>query len=199
MGIIEELRREIEDLNAEILNAPSVRAPSMGVLRRFTVNQLYIVPHDLKALSLAMTKASSPDEYLFVKMLIDGDYEALGALRELAEEIGVSFSYDQVSPRAVGYTHFLQWLALHGNMGDLAVAMTVNLPVWGENCRRLGEWARSTGIKSLRFFELFSGPWDELEALADKIAGRYADMSRYKFIARAIQYYEREFWLAIAQ
>jgi thiaminase len=92
-------------------------------------NQLYIVPHDLKALSAAMAKAREPDEYKFVKTLIDGDYAALEALRELAEELGVEFRWESVDPAAVAYTHFLSWLAMHGTVGDLAVAMTVNLPV----------------------------------------------------------------------
>jgi thiaminase len=198
MGIIAELRRELKDVNREILEAPSVTRPSMDVLRKFVLNQLYIVPHDLRALSHALTKARDDLELDFVKGLVDGDYEALKSLRELAEELGVGLDYNRLSPRAVSYTHFLQWLALHGTMGDLAVAMTVNLPVWGENCRRLGEWAESQGVKATRFFKLFSGPWGELEARAEEIAGRYLDWDRYRFIARAIQFYEKEFWLAIA-
>ncbi|MEB2835901.1 MAG: hypothetical protein GSR80_001425 [Desulfurococcales archaeon] len=198
MGVIGDLRRELEGLNREILEAPSVTRPSMEVLRAFVANQLYIVPHDLKALSHSMVKASDALERRFVKALIDGDYQALQALEELAAEVGVRFSYDRISPRAVAYTHFLQWLALHGTMGDLAVAMTVNLPVWGENCSRLGRWAARAGVRATRFFDLFKGPWDELEGTAEEIASRYLDMERYRFVARAIQFYEREFWLAIA-
>lgn len=196
MKVIETLRAELEPLNAAILTALK---PSRNALVKFVQNQLYIVPHDLKALSAAMAKAREGDEYRLVKMLIDGDWAALNALYELAEELGVSFSWDAVDPSAVAYTHFLSWLALHGNVGDLAVAMTVNLPVWGRNCAALAEWARRNGVKNTRFMDLFAGPYDELESIAEPIAQRYLDWGRYRFVARAIQRYELDFWRAISQ
>lgn len=195
MRVLEAIRRELEPINAEIRAA---LRPSWEALRRFVANQLYIVPHDLKALSAAMPKAKEPDEYGFVKALVDGDYKALQLLRELAEEIGVSFSWEALDPSAVAYTHFLSWLALHGTMGDLAVAMTVNLPVWGGNCSALAKWAREQGVKKLGFLEMFAGPYDELEAAAEAIAQRYLDWGRYRFVARAIQRYELEFWRAVS-
>jgi hypothetical protein len=85
MKVIETLRRELEPLNREIAEA---LRPSREALLSFVANQLYIVPHDLKALSAAMAKAKERDEYRFVKTLIDGDFAALEALRELAEEGG---------------------------------------------------------------------------------------------------------------
>ncbi len=196
MRVIETLRAEQEPINAAISTALK---PSRDALVKFVQNQLYIVPHDLKALSAAMAKAKEGDEYKLVKMLIDGDWAALNALYELAEELGVSFTWDSVEPSAVAYTHFLSWLALNGNMGDLAVAMTVNLPVWGRNCVALAEWARRNGVKNTKFMELFAGPYDELEAIAEPIAQRYLDWGRYRFVARAIQRYELDFWRAISQ
>ncbi|MGC9051178.1 TenA family transcriptional regulator [Pyrobaculum sp.] len=195
MRVIEAIRRELEPLNREILAALK---PSGEALRRFVANQLYIVPHDLKALSAAMFKAREGDEYRLVKLLVDGDYRALELLRELAEEVGVAFSWDAVDPSAVSYTHFLSWLALHGTLGDLAVAMTVNLPVWGENCAALARWARGRGYSKLGFLEMFAGPYDELEAAAEAVAERYLDWGRYRFVARAIQRYELDFWRAVS-
>jgi thiaminase len=101
MKVIETLRRELEPLNREIAEA---LRPSREALLSFVANQLYIVPHDLKALSAAMAKAKERDEYRFVKTLIDGDFAALGALRELAEELGVEFRWESVDPAAVAYT-----------------------------------------------------------------------------------------------
>jgi hypothetical protein len=54
MKVIETLRRELEPLNREIAEA---LRPSREALLSFVANQLYIVPHDLKALSAAMAKA----------------------------------------------------------------------------------------------------------------------------------------------
>jgi len=50
-------------------------------------------------------------------------------LLKLAEELRVEFRWRDVDSAAVAYTHFLSWLALHGTLGDLAVALVVNLPV----------------------------------------------------------------------
>jgi len=197
LSVIGKLRGELEEVNRRILGAPSANNPNMDVLRRFVVNQLYIVPHDLKALSVFMVKASDELEYRFVKTLIDGDYEAYKALRELAGELGIEFSYESLNPAAVAYTHFLSWLSLHGSIGDLAVAAAVNLPVWGENCVKLAKWARSVGVRNVRFMEMFAGPYEELERVAEEIASRYLNWSRYRFVARAIQYYELLFWESI--
>jgi hypothetical protein len=41
------------------------------VLRRFVLNQLYIVPHDLRALSTFIVKARDEVGLRFVKMLVD--------------------------------------------------------------------------------------------------------------------------------
>jgi hypothetical protein len=49
-------------------------------------------------------------------------------------------------------------------------------------------------MKSTTIFELFAGPFDALEERAEKIAERYLDWSRYRFVARAIQRYELDFW-----
>lgn len=196
-GVIESIRKELEPLNREIL--ASLGAPSRRTLVKFVLNQLYIVPHDLKALSASMAKARGEDEYRFVKLLVDGDYSALQALRRLAEELGVEFRWDQLDPAAVAYTHFLSWLALNGTLGDLAVAMTVNLPVWGANCAKLAEWARANGVRAVEFLEMFRGPYGELEELAEGIARRYEDLERYRFVARAIQHYELEFWRAVSR
>ncbi|MFB6490614.1 MAG: TenA family transcriptional regulator [Thermoproteus sp. AZ2] len=196
-GVIAEIRQRIAPLNEAVFRAPAVAQPSLDAVKRFVLNQLYIVPSDLKALSASMHKAKSEDEYKFVKILIDGDYAALSALRAMAEELGVAASY-QVDPAAVAYTHFLSWLALNGTMGDLAVAMTVNLPVWGSACAALSKWLKSKGYRRTEFLDAFAGPYNELEALAEPIAERYLDLGRYLHVARAIQTYECLFWYSIS-
>ncbi|MBP1448458.1 MAG: TenA family transcriptional regulator [Thermoproteus sp.] len=197
-GLIEEIRRRVAPLNAAILEAPAVRRPDERVVRRFVANQLYIVPSDLKALSSALARAHADNEYKFIKRLIDGDYEAFFALRELAEELGVRAALADVDPAAVAYTHFLTWLAAHGTPGDLAVAMTINLPVWGAGCAALSKWLRERGYRKTRFLDAFSGPYDELEAAAEAVALRYLDQERYLYIAKAIQTYECLFWYSIS-
>ncbi|MEM2349187.1 MAG: hypothetical protein QXG64_05770 [Acidilobaceae archaeon] len=197
--IIKRLREEVSDINERILRAKSVTSPSMSVLRDFILNQLYIVPHDLKALSISMVKARDLLEYRFIKYLIDGDYNAYNALLKLAEELKVLFSYESLKPAAVSYTHFISWLSLHGNTGDLAIATAVNLPVWGANCLKLAKWAKENRVRNTEFMELFAGPYDEFESLAEEIASKYLDWDRYRFIAKTIQYYELMFWESIGE
>ncbi|MCL7383030.1 MAG: TenA family transcriptional regulator [Thaumarchaeota archaeon] len=192
--IIKNLRRELEDLNQKILGHPSLQKPSREVLNRFVENQLYIIPHDLKALSHVLSRTITLDEVEFFKMLVDGDYEALKALYDLAHELNIKLHYSRLSLKAVSYAYFLSWLALNGSPGDVAVALTVNLPVWGENVKKLGEHARILNIKSTKIFNLFSGPFDILEEKAEKISERYLDWERYRFIAKTIQQYELDFW-----
>lgn len=194
VNIIKSLREELKDLNEKIINHPSIGKPSKEVITKFVENQLYIIPHDLKALSYALSKTTILEEVEFFKILVDGDYEALKALHTLAEELEIKLDYEKLSVKAVSYTHYLSWLALNGSPGDIAVALTVNLPVWGENVRKLGEHARSLNIKSIELFSLFSGPFDILGEKAEKIAERYLDWERYRFIAKAIQEYELGFW-----
>ncbi|MEM1583235.1 MAG: TenA family transcriptional regulator [Nitrososphaerota archaeon] len=193
-NIIGRLREELRDLNQKIINHQSLQKPSRMVLNKFVENQLYIIPHDLKALSYTLSRSILPDEIEFFKMLVDGDYEALKALQNLADELRIRLDYGKLSIKAVSYTHFLSWLGLNGSAGDVAVALTVNLPVWGENVKKLGEHALSLGIKSTKIFTLFSGPFDLLEEKAEKIAERYLDWERYRFISKAIQQYELDFW-----
>jgi thiaminase len=192
--IIKKLREELKDLNKKIQNHPSLQKPSRELLNRFVENQLYIIPHDLRALSHMLSTADIMDEVEFFKMLIDGDYEASKALARLAGELNIKLEYSRLSVKAVSYTHFLSWLALNASPGDAAVALTVNLPVWGENLKRLREHAVSLNIKSTKLFDLFAGPFDTLEEKAEKIAERYLDWDRYRFIANTIQKYELDFW-----
>ncbi len=60
-------RGELEGVNKRILSAPSVTNPNLNVLRRFVLNQLYIVPHDLRALLTFMVKARDEVGLRFVK------------------------------------------------------------------------------------------------------------------------------------
>jgi hypothetical protein len=75
-GVIARLRAEIAGLNERVFASPVLRNPDLDSVKRFIANQLYIVPHDLKALSAAIAKARSDDEISFVKSLVDGDYAA---------------------------------------------------------------------------------------------------------------------------
>ena len=129
-----------------------------------------------------------------------GDKEALRSLKLLASELGLNeeaLRSSKLIPKAVAYTHYLSWLACYANPGEQVAALTVNLPVWGSACSRLGIALKEKyGIKNTGFFELFSGPFNAIEDAAIKIMEKYID--RYKSsmeqCARLIQSYELMFW-----
>jgi thiaminase len=202
--IISKLRSELEDRNKEILSHPYVEEALRGVLplkkiKSFVVNQLYIVFHDMKSLAHLVSRAQTVDEVEFFSKLYLGDKEAFKALLALAEEVGVhALSLDDVNPEAVAYTHYLSWLALHASLGEAAVALIINLPVWGSNTKKLSVALREKyGIKRTDFLDMFAGPYDELEKMSYPIIERYLNWERYRTVARFIQYYEKLFWDAI--
>ncbi|MET1102239.1 MAG: TenA family transcriptional regulator [Pyrodictiaceae archaeon] len=202
--VIEELRRILEPLNKEILEHPVLVLAEEGRLpresiRRFVVNQLYIVPHDMRSLARLLSRSRAIDEIEFFKQALDGDYKALHALRRLAGELGIDpDNPGEPDPDATAYTHYLAWLSSYASLGEAAVALIVNLPVWGANATRLGRALRERyGITETEFFELFSGPYDGLERAAEPIIERYLDMKAYRIVAKTIQHYEKKFWDAL--
>lgn len=198
-SIILKLREELKPLNVEILGHRAVTSPNAETVRSFVLNQMYIVPHDLKALSVLLSRASEDSEIRFFKTLVDGDFAGYNALKTLADELKVNFELSRVSLSGAGYTHFLSWLALHASLGEASVALLVNLPVWGANLQKLKAWAVSSGmVKNTEFFRLFEGPFDALEDQAGPTLKRHLNWERYRFVAAAIQHYELDFWNAVA-
>ena len=201
--IINILRKELEHLNKTILEHPYIRDGLDGKLtsehiRKFVINQLYIVFHDLKSLSHLLSRSDYDNEIKFFKTALDGDYEAYNALKDLADELGIRDFRGDVDPEAVTYTHYLSYLSLYATLGDAAVALVINLPVWGENVSRLAMIFRERyEVRSIRFLEMFSGSYKEFEELSYPIIERYLDMDRYRVVARMIQCYEKMFWDAI--
>ena len=199
--IIEELRNEIRVQNEEILNHPFVEEALKGSLpldkiKMFVKNQLYIVFHDMKSLAHLISRSKAMDEVEFFSTLYLGDKEAFGALLELARELGVqTVSFEEVDPGAVAYTHYLSWLSLHATLGEAAIALVINLPVWGSNTKKLSIALREKyGISKTRFLDIFAGPYDDLEKKSYPLIERYYNLERYRSVVRFIQYYEKMFW-----
>ncbi|MCC6013939.1 MAG: TenA family transcriptional regulator [Candidatus Verstraetearchaeota archaeon] len=199
-----KIRKELEKENEKIINHPLIKEAEEGKLKfekikNFVSQQIYIVNHDLRSLAIMLSRSKYNDEVEFFYTLISGDYEALKRLKLLAEEIKVDFS--EPIPMAIAYTHYLAWLANYANPGEQATALVINLPVWGEACKKFGKALKEKyGIKNIGFFELFSGPFDKIEEMAIKIMERYKDnLSNMEKCAKLIQSYELMFWNGIYQ
>lgn len=204
-GLLEKVRRELSGLNQEIVNNRFVLDAldgrlSLDRIRLFVENQYYIVYHDARSLALMAKNSRTQEEAEYFSKLAMGDLKAFKDLVRLGEELGVGlreFSKLRIIPGSVAYTHYMAWLAMYGNPGEQALALVVNLPVWGEACSKLGRALREKyGVSNTSFLEFFASTpgWVEEEGLA--IMGRYMDGSeeRYRLVARMIQAYEAGFW-----
>lgn len=202
--ILALLRKELEPLNARILEHPYLKDAERGVLprekiERFIINQLYIIPHDFRSLSHLLSRISRTDEMDFFKATVDGDYAAMKELIKLARELDIGLErVREASPEAVAYTHYLAWLANYATPGQAAVALVVNLPVWGAAVGKLGRALREKyDVKETGLFELFAKDYSGYEQAAYPIIERYEDMEGYRLVSKMIQRYEKMFWDAV--
>ncbi|MFP3484920.1 MAG: TenA family transcriptional regulator, partial [Vulcanisaeta sp.] len=144
--LLGRVRRELEPLNNQILNHPLIRDAEdgklgMNTIRAFVINQWYIINHDLRSLAIGLSRSRTVEELEFFKTLLDGDYVALHELMKLMRELGIEVKDPvtlEVMPEAIQYTHYLSWLANYAATREFALAITVNMPVWGSNVTRLG-------------------------------------------------------------
>jgi len=203
--LLESVRKELEPLNASVLGCRFLTKAERGELsvddlRLFAENQLYIVSHDARSLSLMASRAGDPEEAEYFAELARSDLMALRALREMALELGIGqkpLHELRIVPHAVDYTHFLAFLAAHGNPGEQAFALIVNLPVWSAACSRLLNAVRSRhDLRRTEFLELFANVPSWVEEVGLRVCERYVERhgESMRFFARLIQEYELSFW-----
>jgi thiaminase len=204
-NFLQNLRQQLSKENEKILNHEFVKDAEDGRLsvekvKLFVTQQYYTINYDLRSLAAMLSKSRNDDEVDFFRMLLDADREALRRLMLLSRELGlrqVDLDFAVILAGAASYTHYLSWLANYANAGEQAAALTVNLPVWGSNCKRLGNALRTKyGVKETGLFELFSGPTEAIDAPALKIMDNCLDKhsSSMERCARLIQAYELSFW-----
>lgn len=186
--MLEEIRNEIKDTNEKILNHEFISLSEEGKIPIEKIEllysqQWYIVNHDVRSISIMFSRAINQDELDFFMQAMEGDYEGLKILREVANK-----NVEPI-PYAVAYTHYLAWLANYANPGEQVLALVVNLPIWSKNCKKLSEVFKER--IDTRFLELFAESKVD-ETSAEKIISRYK--GRYLEIAKTIQAYELSFW-----
>lgn len=205
--VIRVIRDELGSVNQLILNHRFIIDAENGKLslnafKTFVIQEYYIVYHDARSLALMASRARYYDEFEFFLELSKGDESALKLLEKMGQALGLgalSLKNIKIIPEAVAYTHYLAWLALYENPGMQAIALIINLPVWGENCKKLSNALKNKyKINETGFLDLFAQPYDELESKGTKIIGRYLDnIEGLKNVSKTIQKYELMFWDAI--
>ncbi|ACP34574.1 transcriptional activator, TenA family [Sulfolobus islandicus Y.G.57.14] len=202
MNILEQIRKELEGLNGQIINHPLLKEKVLRkeVVNSFVINQWYIVNHDLRSLAIGLSKSTNMEELDIFKILVDGDYAALKELVKLMNELGIEVKDPllyNVSPQAISYTHYLSWLANYAKPSEFLFAGIVNLPVWANVVTRFGDMIKERfGIRETGFFDAFRGSYKELEDRIVKLVEDY-QVDRLRRIAYTIQYYEKSFWDSI--
>jgi len=201
MNILEEIRKELANINQQILNHPLLKVAEEGKLKRKTieaiaVNQWYIVNHDVRSIAIGFSR-SNLDELDLFKTFLDGDYRALKELEKLMRELNLEIKdpllYND-SPQAVSYTHYLSWLANYVEPSEFLFALIVNVPVWASVVTKIGDLLRERyGVKETGFFDSFKGPYEELEKRISSLVSE-RQIERLKTVSFTIQAYEKGFW-----
>ncbi len=204
-SLLREVREYLAPLNERILRHRYITDAEEGRLkpdqiRAFVSNQYYIVSYDIKSLGLMLARSSTGKEADFFKNVLDGDMEGLSQLVKLAQALGLSTQelagYSAI-PGAVAYTHYLVTLASFAQPGEQAMALIVNLPVWGANCVRLSRALRAKyRIDETGFLDIFTSPMEEAEKSASEVIEDYLPQRRehMKRAAALVQAYELMFW-----
>ncbi|AAK42268.1 TenA family transcriptional regulator [Saccharolobus solfataricus] len=199
MNVLEQIRKELEGLNDQIINHPLLKEKELKkeVVHSFVINQWYIVNHDLRSLAIGLSRSTNLEELDIFKILVDGDYHALKEIVKLMNELGIEVKDPllyNVSPPAVSYTHYLSWLASYAKPSEFLFAGIVNLPVWASVVTRFGDMIKEKfNIRETGFFEAFRGSYKELEDRIVRLVEN-SQVERLRGIAYTIQYYEKSFW-----
>ena len=140
LKLVESVRRELQPVNAKILNHPYLQALQAARIERerlwiFAAQQSYIIGSDLRSVALMVARASSEHSRAFFLELLEGERAALKALDAFTAAVGgpaATAGADEPLPGAFAYCAFVAWLSLYASEAEFAGALLINLPVWGE-------------------------------------------------------------------
>lgn len=206
---IAELIAELDPMRNIIREHPFVAEVERGSfpkekLRYFVIDQYYIINGDLRNDALLILR--SPNDWIrdFFIEAVKGERTVLGFLPALAEAVGIEEKeLPQTEPSVLGlaFTNFFASLALYGNPGETASAMTLDFDVWGENCHRMAQALKKhygfspEQVKFLDFFYPVSTEFKEATALMMEEYGKTSEeKQRLRRAARLAVEYELLFW-----
>ena len=214
LKLVEDVRRELQPVNARILAHPYLQALDAGRIGRerlqlFATQQSYIIGSDLRSVAQMVARASSEGCRAFFLELLEGERAALKALESFTAAVGgptATAVVDEPLPGAFAYGAFVAWLSLYASEAEFAGALLINLPVWGANCGRMADTLRSRYSLSeteVAFFTMFaSAPAGFEERAGMVIAQGLAHgvaQTKIRQAASLLQGYELLFWDTMAQ
>jgi len=215
LKFVEGVRRELQPMNAKILNHPYLQALEAGRIERgqlrifFAGQQSHIIGSDLRSVAQMVARASSERSQAFFLELLEGEQAALKALEAFTSAVALgpaTPTLNEPLPGAFAYCAFVAWLSLYASEAEFAGALLINLPVWGANCSRMAHALRSRygfSEAEVAFFTMFAtappGFEDRAAAVvADGLAHGVTPGS-VRRAAALLQGYELLFWDTMAQ
>lgn len=212
--LVESVRRELQSLNACILDHSYLQALEAGQigrdrLRLFAAQQAHIFGSDLRSLALMVARAQSESTRVFFLELLESERAAEHALGLFAAAVALAPATpgaDEPLPGAFAYSAYVAWLSLYASEAEFVGALLINLPVWGANCGRMAEALMRVydlTDTDVTFFTLFASAPPDLE---ERAAGVVAEGLTYgvapakiRRAAALLQGYELLFWDTLAQ
>lgn len=177
-------------------------------LKVFVCEQYHIISNDKRDFALAASRTSNTLSANLFQDCLSFESSALENLFILAKELNLETtqlkSYEPLAGCQT-YTNYLTRLSLYGSEAEIMVAMLTDLPIWGENCKRI-----STALKkyygftedSCIFLDRFAAPLPE-EFLKKSMYVIESDLYNHRTemitAARLILDYELIFWDTIYQ
>lgn len=207
--LFDQIRRDLEPVNEQLLQHPYVQALEEGKLgqeklRVFACEQYTIIGSDLRSVAHLVSRFGGSASRDFFLGILQGEKAAWNALLVFADALGLSEADLQSHEPLAGahaYTCYMAWLGLYGSDAEIAAAYLVNFPAWGQNCGRLSRILKERfGLSEteVTFFDLFAAPPATFEANALAIIQQGLDRGdNPRTIARAarlLQAYELMFW-----
>ena len=177
-------------------------------LKVFVCEQYHIISNDKRNFALIQQRTSNSISANLFNECISFEASALSNLSLLQNELDIDIlqlkSYEPLAG-CQAYTNYLTTLCYYGSDAEVLAAMLTDLPIWGENCKRI-----STALKkkyrfpneSCRFLEGFASPLPE-EFLKRSNEVIKSSLPTYRkemeTAARFILDYELMFWDTIYQ
>lgn len=207
---IAKVQREVRPLDQQITDHPFLETVTSGRatiegLRAMPGHQFHITESLIRSGERLVERFGDTASGPYFRRALADKRQAARELLDFARALGMSKSdlqnYEPL-PGGFSYAAYCAWLAEQGSAAESALVAHVNLPVWGEACRRVSEGLQEfygLGPTDTRVLDRFAmNPTrEQFEAVAEIVQDALdqgvpaADLAR---AARLVQGYEKEFW-----
>ena len=210
--LIDHIRQALKAVDDEIRSHEFLDRVEKGevseqALRVFAGNQYHMMVSIVRADGHLLQRFAGTSLHEFFFELLGAKVDGYSSLKLLAARLGMDHDglerFD-IDPDAFAYAAYVTWLAVNGSLGEIVCGLSVNLPAWAHNCRRLGAALRSRYGISAEETAYLDGHTqarvnDEvsIEAANHDLACQVPP-ERILRAARMIQAYELRFWDAMA-